>query len=115
MSLETARRSMSRPLLVSFCATPLCLATALLAPCRGEAFLEQITPPVVERGKTTRVTLSGTEFGQPLDLWTSLPVGKLRAKAVSGNATSATFDLTVAPDAPVGVCGVRLASVDGLS
>jgi len=69
----------------------------------------------VERGKTTRVTLSGTQFGQPLDLWTSLPAGKLRAKPVSGDATSAVFDVTIPADAPVGICGIRLATVDGLS
>jgi hypothetical protein len=106
---------MSHPFLVSVCVAPLCLATALLAPCRGEAFLEQITPPAVERGKTPRVTLTGTEFGRPLDLWTSLPEGKLRARPISGSATSAVFDVTVAADAPVGVCGVRLATADGLS
>jgi hypothetical protein len=106
---------MSRPFLVSCCIAPLCLATVLLAPCRGQAFVEQIAPPAAERGKTTRVTLNGTQFGRPLDLWTSLPADKLRAKPIRGDATSAVFEVTVAADAPVGICGVRLATVDGLS
>ena len=78
-------------------------------------FIEGITPPAVERGKTTRVTLAGRDFGPGLDLWHSLPAGALRAVPVESHADRLVFDVTAAADAPVGVCGVRAATRDGLT
>jgi len=83
---------------------------------RGQAFIERIAPPVVERGKTTRVTFVGAHLDQAIDLWTSLPAAKVRATPVAGgDGGPAVFDVTAADDAPVGVCGVRVATAGGLS
>src|SRR5438876_8164432 len=53
-----------------------------LRPAHGVALdnhVESIAPPVVERGKTTRVTFTGRDLGAALDLWHSLPAGALKA------------------------------------
>jgi hypothetical protein len=79
-------------------------------------FIEHIEPPVVQCGKTTRVTLVGTELTPAVGLWTSLPAGKVRARPVQGGpAGRAVFEMEVAADTPVGTCGVRVATPDGLS
>ena len=50
------------------------------------------------------------------DIWSSLPTGNLRATPVGPpEETCATFDVTVAADTPVGLCGLRLATRGGLS
>jgi hypothetical protein len=91
-----------------------CLAGS--SPIRAQGFVEHALPPVLERGKTTRVTLVGSELGKAVGLWTSLPTAAVRAiPAGPSSANLAVFEVTVAPDAPVGICGVRLATEDGLS
>jgi hypothetical protein len=83
---------------------------------RAQGFVEHVEPPVLERGKTTRVTLVGSQLGKAVGLWTSLPTGAVSvipAKPYSAN--QAVLDVTVAADAPVGICGLRLATEDGLS
>jgi hypothetical protein len=83
--------------------------------CRAQGFVEHVEPPVLERGKTTRLTVVGTQLGQALDLWTSLPAGAVQATPVGQQtAARAVLDVTVAADAPVGVFGLRLATRDGL-
>lgn len=77
--------------------------------------VESAWPPVAERGKTTRVTFCGSNLGTALDVWHSLPKGALTAKPVSGDANKLVFDVTARADAPVGVCGLRLATADGLT
>jgi hypothetical protein len=89
------------------------LALPAAAPAQG--FVESISPPVVERGKTTRVTFVGRQLADALDVWHSLPAGALRAKPVESRSDRAVFDVTAAADAPVGVCGVRVATADGLT
>jgi hypothetical protein len=82
----------------------------------GQAFIEQVTPPLVERGKTTRLTLRGTDMGAALDLWTSLPTGALKVLSVgASDDRQATFDVEVAPTAPLGLYGLRLTTTSGLS
>ena len=77
--------------------------------------VEGIAPPAVERGKTTRVTFAGRGFAPGLDVWSSLPAGALKAVPVESRQDRLVFDITTAVDAPVGVCGVRVATGDGLS
>jgi hypothetical protein len=90
------------------------LATAGVCPAQG--FIERIEPPVAQRGKTTRVTFIGSALSQALDVWASLPAGAIKATPVGeGQAGRSVVDLQVAPDAPVGLCGLRLATRDGLS
>lgn len=66
-------------------------------------------------GKTTRVAFVGKDLGPGLDVWAALPKGAIAAKPVSSEPGKLVFDLTVAADAPVGVCGLRLATRDGLT
>lgn len=77
--------------------------------------IESAWPPVAERGKTTRVAFTGTNLGTGIDVWHSLPKGALTAKPVSSDANKLVFDITASADAPVGVCGLRLATADGLT
>ena len=84
-------------------------------PCRAQGFVEHLEPPALERGKTTRLTVVGSQLGKALNLWTSLPAGAIKATPVGEQtASKAVLDVTVAADAPVGICGLRLATVDGL-
>ncbi|QDU22159.1 hypothetical protein [Urbifossiella limnaea] len=78
-------------------------------------FVDSITPPAAERGTTTRVTFTGHGFGPALDVWASLPAGGLKAVPVESRPDRVVFDVTVALDAPVGVCGLRVATAHGLS
>src|SRR5689334_1370268 len=88
----------------------------LHAACRGQAFVEHLSPPALERGKTTRLTVAGSHLTKALDLWTSLPPGKVKATPVGDSkGDTAVFDVRLADDAPVGVFGLRVATADGLS
>ena len=84
--------------------------------CHAQGFVAHLEPPALERGKTTRVIVVGTQLGKAIGLWTSLPAGAVKATPVGAqSATRAVLDVSVAGDAPVGVCGLRLATVDGLA
>lgn len=91
------------------------VALALPAVASAQGFVGSVAPPVVERGKTTRVTFVGSDLGPGLDVWNSLPKGALTAKPVSSEQNKLVFDITAAAGAPVGVCGLRLATRDGLT
>lgn len=94
------------------------VALALISGTAGgsEAFVEAVSPPVVARGKTTRVVLSGTNLGRATGLWTSLPATQVRADPVGpGDDRHAAFEIEVASDAPLGLYGLRLTTGDGLS
>jgi len=89
-----------------------------LQPAHGVALdnrVESLSPPAIERGKTTRVTFTGRDLGPAQDLWHSLPAGSLKAVPVESKPDRVVMDVTAAADAPVGVCGVRLATHDGLT
>lgn len=92
-------------------------AVALALPAVGAAqgFVESVSPPVIERGKTTRVSFVGKDLAPGLDVWNSLPAGALTAKPLSSEPGRLTFDVTARADAPVGVCGLRVATRDGLT
>jgi hypothetical protein len=81
----------------------------------AQPFVEHIAPPLAERGKTTRVEFVGGNLGNAVDVWHSLPADAIRAKVVESKSDRAIFDLQAAKDAPVGVCGLRVATRDGLS
>src|SRR5205823_2638700 len=80
-----------------------------------QPFIEHVAPPVAERGKIVRVAFVGHDLAGALDVWTSLPAGMVKATAVTHTADRAVFDLAVAANAPVGICGLRVATRDGLS
>ena len=94
----------------------LCALLSSAPRCLAQAFVERLDPPVLMRGKTTRLVAIGSRLANALDVWSTLPAGKLKAKVVAGaKADSAAFDVRVAADAPVGVFGLRVATADGLS
>jgi hypothetical protein len=91
------------------------LALALPLAAGAQGFVESVSPPVVERGKTARVVFAGRDLGPGLDVWHSLSKGNLTARPVSSEPSKLVFDITASADAPVGVCGLRLATRDGLT
>jgi hypothetical protein len=96
----------------------LCLLLLLTtcAACPAQGVIEHLSPPALERGKTTRLTVAGSQLTRALDLWTSLPPGKATATPVGAiKADAAVFDVRVADDAPVGLFGLRVATAGGLS
>jgi hypothetical protein len=101
----------------------LVIAALLAIPsvCPAQGFIERIEPPLAQRGKTTRVTFIGSALAQGVDVWASLPAGAIKATPVAQGdvanreAARSVVDLQVAADAPVGLCGLRLATRDGLS
>lgn len=95
----------------------LCLVLIGMAPSPAEAqaFVEQVSPPIVRRGVTNRIMLKGQETDHAVGLWTSLPDKTVRASVVRSTPSDATLDVTVTPEAPLGVYGLRLATRDGLS
>src|SRR5262245_725620 len=89
---------------------------ACQAACRAQAFVEHLSPPALERGKTTRVTVVGSQLQKASAVWTSLPAGKAQATPVGeSKGDAAVFDVKVAEDTPVGLFGMRVATADGLS
>ncbi len=81
-----------------------------------QAFIEQLSPPVVQRGTVNRVEVLGSDAGGAIGLWTSLPADVFRAQPVSDNRSNgAAFDVEVAKTAPLGLYGLRLATRSGLS
>lgn len=81
-----------------------------------QAFIEQFSPPVVQRGTVNRVEVLGSDAGGAIGLWTSLPADVFRAQPVSDNRSNgAAFDVEVAKTAPLGLYGLRLATRSGLS
>ena len=88
-----------------------------LHPANGYAapFVEQVVPPVVQRGKTNRVELRGQQLKQSFDLWASLPGTRWTCRPLSTNDHTATFEVEVPADAPLGLYGLRAATHDGLS
>src|SRR5262245_26253715 len=83
---------------------------------RAGSFVERLSPPSLVRGKTTRLTLVGSELRGATGLWTS-PDGKdIEAKLVGSSGDDrACFDVRVDRDAPLGLYGLRLATRSGLS
>lgn len=90
-------------------------------PTMAEPFVDQIWPPVVTRGRVTRVEVIGKQIEQALGLWVSVPTETgsripLSAKAVvPGDGTRTAFEVTVPADAPLGIYGLRIATKSGLS
>jgi hypothetical protein len=82
----------------------------------AQGFVEHFEPPVLERGKTTRVTVVGAGLGKATGLWTCAPTGSVHAVPVGPAApTRAVLDVTVSAEVPIGILGVRLATEDGLA
>jgi len=82
----------------------------------SQAFIEHLSPPVLQRGTATRLELHGTETSGAVGLWSSLPPGLLRVRSIgAGDATKAVLEVDLAANAPLGMYGLRLATRSGLS
>jgi hypothetical protein len=91
-------------------------ALVLPSPCPAAPFIEHLAPPVLQSGKTTRLTVVGSHLAKAADLWTSLPGGKLQTRPVGASKDgSAVFDVRVPASAPIGLFGLRVATAGGLS
>ena len=105
--------------------TTLTIALLVVLVLSGEAFAEpyidQIWPPVVTRGRVTRIEVVGKQIEQALGLWMSVPnetgsrTPLTASVAAPGDGIQAAFDVTVPGDAPLGLYGVRIATKSGLS
>ena len=81
----------------------------------SQAFVEQLSPPVLRRGAVTRLEVIGTETHDPVGLWTSLPAELLSVRRVETAGPAAVFDVELKSGAPLGLYGLRLATRSGLS
>lgn len=70
---------------------------------------------MLARGHTVRVHLRGTDLEQAEALWWSLPPGAIQATPVSVSADGADFEVSLTPQAPLGMYGLRAAGAKGLS
>jgi hypothetical protein len=90
----------------------------LLGVCRSataQPFVESVNPPVLQRGKTNRIELVGRNLTHAIDLWSSVPSVQLTSKLVGSNTDErATFDVVVPSTSPLGIFGLRVASLSGL-
>ncbi len=89
----------------------------LAAPARADIFVEHLDPPALHVGKATRLTVHGSDLKNAVCLWTTLPNNEtlFSATLVSAADTSAIFDVTLKPEAAVGLHGLRVVTRDGLS
>lgn len=82
----------------------------------AQAFIEQLSPPIVQRGTVNRIEVLGSDTADAVGLWTSLPADVLRVRPVNDRGSKgAAFDVEVTSQAPLGLYGLRLATRSGLS
>jgi hypothetical protein len=104
----------------SFLLLLLCLAFVSPSHVYAQAFIEHLSPPVFQRGATTRLELIGSETNGAVGLWSSLPAAQFQTHSVPAAAapnaqTSTFFDIELPREAPLGLYGLRLATQSGLS
>ena len=82
----------------------------------SQAFIEHLSPPVLQRGAATKLQVFGTETSGAVGLWSSLPPEVLRVNSIgAGDDTKAELEVALAANAPLGIYGLRLATRSGLS
>src|SRR5579872_6750657 len=78
----------------------LCLPNAAFP----QAFVEHLSPPVLQRGAVTRLTIYGTETAGANGLWSSLPAELFHPRPIESNSAShAAFDVELPANAPLGL------------
>ncbi len=81
-----------------------------------QAFVEQLSPPVLQRGTVNRIEVLGSDTAEAIGLWSSSPADLFRARPVEASgANRAVFDVELTAQAPLGLYGLRLATRGGLS
>ena len=81
----------------------------------SQVFVEKIFPPALQRGRISRVVLSGSNLAGATSLWTSLGSQLKLTLATASSDQQAVFDVFVPHEAPLGLYGLRLATQNGLS
>ncbi len=81
-----------------------------------QAFIEQLSPPVMQRGAVNRIEVLGSETSEAVSLWSSLPADLFRVRPIeTSGASKAVFEVELSAQAPLGLYGLRLATRSGLS
>ena len=111
IAIPHTRTSTQRRLLLAMC---IALGWSNLA--FSQAFIEQLSPPVLQRGAVNRIEVLGSETSEAVSLWSSLPADLFRVRpAEASSANKAVFDVELSAQAPLGLYGLRLATRSGLS
>lgn len=92
----------------------LLLGALAALPLRAEPTIEGARPLAVCPGRAVRVTFSGKDLRDDLELWTSFPARSALEDSGS-DRSSATFLVTAGEDVQIGVGAVRLVSPRGAS
>lgn len=77
--------------------------------------IEHLSPPVLQRGAQQQIEILGEELDGALDVWTSTSPVTLQAKVISSKPERAVLEVTLPPESPLGLHGLRLATASGLS
>lgn len=85
--------------------------------CAQSPTITQITPGAIPPGQTSTITVRGSGLDGVTGLWSTIPGSAVIAPGeMNGKeAAQVAFVLTVPPEAPVGIHGVRVHSVRGVS
>ena len=83
--------------------------------CLAQAYVERVFPPALQRGRVSRVVVTGSNLAGATALWTSLGDQLKLELATASSDKQAMFDVFVPHQAPLGLYGLRLATRDGLS
>lgn len=81
----------------------------------SQAFIDELSPPVLRRGTVNRLQVIGSQADQAVGLWTSLPEGMIQARSNHSTKQQATLDVVLKSECPLGIYGLRLATRSGLS
>ena len=91
------------------------LLLGLSLPAVAAPFVEEVDPPVLRRGTVTQITLRGRDLHQAEGVWLSLPNARAIGFVAGSSPDEATLEVSVPSEAPLGMCGLRLATKSGLS
>jgi len=91
------------------------LLLGLSVPAVATPFVEEVDPPVLRRGAVTQITLRGRDLHQAEGVWLSLPNARAIGFVAGSSPDEATLEVSVPSEAPLGMCGLRLATKSGLS
>ena len=81
--------------------------------------LRSLSTHSLSPGQTTEITLDGQElnlpYGSPAQLWTSFPATWTLSAKENNNRGKVIYELTPAPDAPLGLGAIRVCNGEGQS
>lgn len=80
--------------------------------------LSHLLPAGVQPGKSVDVVFHGANLAGANKVWAGFPLSAGLTAGIEGNGTqpaSVTYRLTLPPDAPLGVAGIRIGTAQGIS